>query len=130
MSPCACEISASSELKPWIPLLEWKPMDWTQPSMLGSGREEKRGVCVARKQEKVRRLWCSGLCSINLLETTQTLLPQTQLFMQFSCSLFFLLFSTCSLLPVVLPSSVSLSLVSFWDVAPSVCVKSHCKSNF
>lgn len=36
--------------------------------------------------------------------------------------------SPCSLLPVVLPSSVSLSLLSFWGVAPSVCVRSHCRS--
>lgn len=40
-------------------LLEWKPMDWTQPSVLGGGREEKRRACgqKARESEKVVAFW-------------------------------------------------------------------------
>lgn len=67
----------------------WSGSQWTGPKHpcweVGGRSGQER---VVRKQEKVRRWWwwwwCSGLCSIHLLETSQTLLPQTPLFIHVS----------------------------------------------
>lgn len=94
-------------------LLEWKPMDWTQPCMVGCGEGGEEGGVGARGQ--TARMWEGGgvLCFVKLMCWKQPKL----------CSLrppFPLVLppSLCSFLPALyLLSSLHLLSVCHWPVS-------------
>lgn len=116
-------------------------MAWTQPCMVGGGgRREECGSGQIEVEREGERKGANGSvavpCENNLVKTTKEKNSPLSPSVFLSVSLLLLPPSSPSTSHPVTPASylapspVSLSLVSFSDVALSVCVNCYCSNTF